>query len=695
MGTSKCLLLMRALILTTLAIIVAMNAALIVALVIRKDCGFAELMGLPNTILMLFGLLSFDFTMYLAFQLLWAVRSTVDDKICSQVLLERGHDYGVGNKENPLIGATYTDDHVLGGFEDTIKALGTGLDSVLNSKCKTNLQEQVMVVDGQDETFDTGDKPLSKIPQDLLGQTVGKEASICKALHVEPTESFACHDSFFLSEHEGNVRNLILPYGQVPMSKSHSTKNMLDMINYLATEGFANGEVVRNDISVALSQQVAKLVSVRCNEIAGTWKFNNENASSMDFGRVREFFSAHLQFADILDEFWGNLFDLHGKLTEKGKTIRLDLLIGLDVEDKIQSCPCCFDGMPGGLCDPLKPEDLSTVRIPPLFRISNSICPQQGNCTLPAVVELRRCIMDSFLKENSSLLRDDKVSYFVMENDPVQNEVPIYENFHSVSQYIVLVSNSTSYWAPCPLEELNTMPVLVQKCPSQQVAQQAPQTNVYFSYNELKGLLLNSFVACIQNISDLEKSDWLIQHRGGYDEKLVGLAAEMVIFGDICPSGKFNPNAIVYSDGKMFNLSTSVLGCGDACMWQPSLIISFGVWCISRIFEVLPSVKQPVLFGKYSRVLNRLQGILDTAFLNPVHPVSICPCTDTVPDLTFHDGSQRISAEAVLKNLMEVEAAIYGQKRAGVKGKGKKNLKFVLKRYKRWLFKAASMAGQK
>ncbi|XP_062224449.1 uncharacterized protein LOC133922965 [Phragmites australis] len=691
MGTSKCLLLMRALILTTITIIVAMNAALIVALVIRTDCRLAKLMGHSNTILVLFVLLSFNLIMYLAFELLWPIRSAVDKKICSQVLLEKGHDYGVGNKKNPLIDATYTDNHVLGELEDTIKALGTGIDPVLGSECETTLQEPVMVVNKKDETFDIGEKPLSKISQDHLGQTVGKEVSISKALHLEPTKSFSfvCHDSFFLSKYEGNARNLILPYGQASTSKFHSTKNMLDMIDYLAVEGFANGEVVRDAVSAALSQQVAKLVSIRCNEINDTLKFNNEYASSINFGQVREFFPAYLQFADILDEFWGNLFDLHGKLTEKGKIIRLDLLIGLDIEDKIQSCPCCFDGIHGGLCDPFKLVNLSTMRIPPLFRINNSISPQQGNCTLPAVVELRRCIMDSFLKKNPSLLKDDKVPYFIMANDQVQRKVPIYENFHSVDQSIGLVSNSTSYWAPYPLDELNTMAVLLQKCPSPQVAQQASHTNIYFSYNELKGLLLNSFRGCIQSISDLEKSDWLIQHRGGYDEKLVGLAAEMVIFGDIRPSGKFSPSATVDSDGKMFNLCTSVLGCGDTCMWQPSLIISFGVWCISRIFEVLLSVKQPVFLGKYSRVLNRLQGILDPAFLNPVQPLSICPCTDTVPDLRFPNGSQRISAEAMLKKLMEVEASMYGKR-----ARGKKNLKSVLKRYKRWLSKAASMAGQ-
>ncbi|KAF3322264.1 hypothetical protein FCM35_KLT13405 [Carex littledalei] len=36
-------------------------------------------------------------------------------------------------------------------------------------------------------------------------------------------------------------------------------------------------------------------------------------------------------FVAILDDFWGQLFDLEGNLTKKAKLIRLDALLGLDV----------------------------------------------------------------------------------------------------------------------------------------------------------------------------------------------------------------------------------------------------------------------------------------------------------------------------------------------------------------------------
>jgi hypothetical protein len=54
------------------------------------------------------------------------------------------------------------------------------------------------------------------------------------------------------------------------------------------------------------------------------------------------------------------------------------------------------------------------------------------------------------------------------------------------------------------------------------------------------------------------------------------------------------------------------------------------------------------------------------------------------------NGSQRISVEAVLEMLMEVEATIFGVKHAEVYGWEEIELKFVLNRYKLLLSKVAS-----
>jgi hypothetical protein len=56
------------------------------------------------------------------------------------------------------------------------------------------------------------------------------------------------------------------------------------------------------------------------------------------------------------------------------------------------------------------------------------------------------------------------------------------------------------------------------------------------------------------------------------------------------------------------------------------------------------------------------------------------------------DASQRTSAEAVLKKLMEVEAFIFGPKCYGMycREKEKEDLKMVLNRYKLWFSKVTS-----
>jgi hypothetical protein len=53
------------------------------------------------------------------------------------------------------------------------------------------------------------------------------------------------------------------------------------------------------------------------------------------------------------------------------------------------------------------------------------------------------------------------------------------------------------------------------------------------------------------------------------------------------------------------------------------------------------------------------------------------------------DG-KRISVEAVLEMLMEVEATIFGAKHAALYGREEKDLKSVLNRYKLLLSKVAS-----
>uniref|UniRef100_A0A0A9ATJ7 Uncharacterized protein n=1 Tax=Arundo donax TaxID=35708 RepID=A0A0A9ATJ7_ARUDO len=116
---------------------------------------------------------------------------------------------------------------------------------------------------------------------------------------------------------------------------------------------------------------------------------------------------------------------------------------------------------------------------------------------------------------------------------------------------------------------------------------------------------------------------------------------------------------------------------------------------------------RPELWGKYTYVLNRLQGILDPAFSKPRSALTICACLQK--DIRVFSGSQHsglsatgpipmpirgtfTAAAVVLEMIKDVETAVSGRKgRSGTTAgdvafpKGKENLASVLKRYKRRL----------
>ncbi|KAK1321829.1 Ethylene-insensitive protein 2 [Acorus calamus] len=140
--------------------------------------------------------------------------------------------------------------------------------------------------------------------------------------------------------------------------------------------------------------------------------------------------------------------------------------------------------------------------------------------------------------------------------------------------------------------------------------------------------------------------------------------------------------------------------CGDGCVWQAGLIMSFGVWCIHRILELSLMESRPELWGKYTYVLNRLQGIRDSAFSKPRTLVSPCSCLGIPSREALHGkperGGQPTTARMLLNLIKEVEVAVASRKgRRGTAAgdvafpKGKENLLSVLKRYKHELNKSA------
>ncbi|XP_021620536.1 ethylene-insensitive protein 2 isoform X2 [Manihot esculenta] len=238
--------------------------------------------------------------------------------------------------------------------------------------------------------------------------------------------------------------------------------------------------------------------------------------------------------------------------------------------------------------------------------------------------------------------------------------------------------------------------------------------------------LLRSFRCCIVKLLKLEGSDWLFSQNDGTDEDLIERVAErerclyevetreknhMVHMGE--PQYSYSdrkPGSALKNDeaGITNILVSSVPNCGEGCVWKADLITSFGVWCIHRILDLSLMESRPELWGKYTYVLNRLQGIIDVAFSKPRNPMPPCFCLQLsaayqrrssppvmngmLPPAAKPGKGKSTTASTLLDLIKDVEIAISCRKgRSGTAAgdvafpKGKENLASVLKRYKRRL----------
>ncbi|TKY62146.1 Ethylene-insensitive protein 2 [Spatholobus suberectus] len=246
------------------------------------------------------------------------------------------------------------------------------------------------------------------------------------------------------------------------------------------------------------------------------------------------------------------------------------------------------------------------------------------------------------------------------------------------------------------------------------------------SFVDIEQKLLQSVRLCIVKLLKLEGSDWLFRQNGGADEDLIDCVATREKFVYEIETREMNQvihmgEAHYFPSDRKFGSSmknneaysssflvSSVPNCGEGCIWRSDLIISFGVWCIHRILNLSLVESRPELWGKYTYVLNRLQGIIDPAFLKPRSPLAPCFCLQ-VPMTHQQKSSPRFSngmlpptakpgrgkcttVSTLLELIRDVELAIYSRKgRTGTAAgdvafpKGKENLASVLKRYKRRL----------
>lgn len=180
----------------------------------------------------------------------------------------------------------------------------------------------------------------------------------------------------------------------------------------------------------------------------------------------------------------------------------------------------------------------------------------------------------------------------------------------------------------------------------------------------------------------LEGSRWLFRQNGGCDENLIDriAAAER-----ISQETAYDMDANCMHGDRQLN-------CGGGCVCQASLVISFGVWCIRRVLDLSIEESRPELWGKYTYILNRLQGILDPAFSKPRKPITGCSCLEKACMVTKPMPDTFTTAAAILEAIKDVEQAVSGRRgRSGTAAgdvafpRGKENLASVLKRYKRRL----------
>ncbi|TKY52976.1 Ethylene-insensitive protein 2 [Spatholobus suberectus] len=283
-----------------------------------------------------------------------------------------------------------------------------------------------------------------------------------------------------------------------------------------------------------------------------------------------------------------------------------------------------------------------------------------------------------------------------------------------------------SLWSRQPFEQFGVDDKIYNAATEDVVNRPSATTQETTSVADIDGKLLQSFRHCILKLLKLEGSDWLFRQNDGADEDLIDRVAarEKFVFevetSEMNRANHMGEARYFSSDGKScssmknneVNWSsfsvTSIPNCGEGCVWRAEIIISFGVWCIHRVLDLSLMESRPELWGKYTYVLNRLQGIIDLAFSKPRSPSTACFCLQ-VP-MTYQQKSSSppsngmlppaakpgrgkcTTASVVFEMVKDVEIAISSRKgRTGTAAgdvafpRGKENLASVLKRYKRRL----------
>lgn len=330
-------------------------------------------------------------------------------------------------------------------------------------------------------------------------------------------------------------------------------------------------------------------------------------STSDDVGEFAFTRAAKRQFAAILDEFWGMFFDLHGKLTINAQNLGLDILFGLSLEaprtfprthanngaQSRQSTSSVFasfsaqEGAPFWARNaesndswdmPSRQPDNSGADAhmeqdeggpPAIFYVED---PSEAGLEFEDAPPAESSAPDSGAGRTSSGLNYPE-SRFAAPGQPF---------------------NPSSPWSLLPYEQ-HFRPLSMT---DNRKDTGMDSEEEFYASAESEMFLLNSFRACIIKLLKVEGAIWLFRQKGGADEELINQTAE-------AERTKNREEDGVEDAG--FGNYPPLPFCGDKCIWQFSLIISFGVWCVRRILELLLTENRPELWGKYTYVLNRLQ----------------------------------------------------------------------------------------
>ncbi|GJM96308.1 hypothetical protein PR202_ga13130 [Eleusine coracana subsp. coracana] len=417
--------------------------------------------------------------------------------------------------------------------------------------------------------------------------------------------------------------------------------------------------------------------------------------------------AARRQLTALLDEFWGHLFDYHGQLTPEANVKCFNSLVGMDLRKT--SSVVRTDNLSEASWSPLMTDVIRRSYYDPTSVGGNeSACSSaytkkyHSSPDISVVIAagknnlLSEANLNSGAAGNQSYLGRlayGKSRYLDSTTTPSQHVFNKLSH-HSLQRDVLPTQSSVntdtkSLWTQQPFDQLFGVSS-TEWSKSEPNPDWRSSVTSDVTYIKPEEELVNSVGLCIRKLMQLEGSQWLFRQNGGCDENLISQIAEAQIVSQE-----------ETTDVRDANCVHRPLSCGDDCIWQASLVTSFGVWCVHRVLDLSLVESRPELWGKYTYVLNRLQGILDPAFSKPRKPLRGCACLVKSGSAGKLVPGTFTTAAVILELIKGVEQAVSSRRgRSGTAAgniafpKGKENLASVLKRYKRRLAGKTSAGAQ-